>query len=870
MTTRDRSTNRRLATTMSDADSSSSDDDNVPLTSLVNGKSKLKPKPKPTITKQSTSKKPGRMDTRMSTSKKPGRMDTRSSKKDDKKDKKEKAWEKKQQALKKRKTNPALEMLTDPRVPSPIRPGESMPFLPTKPFTAQQKVQYSDVEQRLTENHGRQLQQAELQDSLRLDLTFAVAASTTAVTTASMSAATPTTASMAAATPPPSTATAKSTSRVATTTGRMPSAAAPPPTTATASSTSTAATTTASTSAAAPPPTTATASSTSTAATTTGRMPSAAAESAIAPPTTTATGAAVTSTSTAATSTGSTAAAASATIRSISNRSLLQTIDEGVSKLFCRRWKAALHFRAYQCLRGEPVPSSGIPSASYVECDLFEMVNSLLRGSGSIARFDSSEYPVDAGGMKANKKSWNNLSSALMRACQKQGKFRLTSNGAHGKDQMALYCSHFKFYTANENVKKAEGKYRNHTVNCDKKNNRKAGKNQKKKTSTSRPVKGSEESTCKVKLVIGIDQYNFFLICGVGEETHEWHPPLVEEEMPTRLRTIPKEALTMARLMANNSVRPGSIAGVLEDSHGIKLTRRQVAWTTQMAKLAKDLIGSDNFETNKDSMSDLDRVMAYLRSIDASFVALYHRKGDWDSEMGRKKKRKTKDATARGAPKDILIVESSSQSGEVERNEVGETGERGCNKDVFKYAADTRVVVGATDDQDVLVALVWTTPEGKRFFQAFPEQVSLDGTHKTTNEDWEMITLSVQDMIGKQEVAIRCWAPNNRAWLFRWLFQTAIPSLVGRSACERVRLVITDGDSQECSQMDAAIELMFKHAKRRRCGWHIVDRGWLRMVGSFRGRADLNRKEIDDLVNIIKGWLYSLMKEIETVHEYKV
>ena len=62
--------------------------------------------------------------------------------------------------------------------------------------------------------------------------------------------------------------------------------------------------------------------------------------------------------------------------------------------------------------------------------------------------------------------------------------------------------------------------------------------------------------------------------------------------------------------------------------------------------------------------------------------------------------------------------------------------------------------------------------------------------------------LSIQDMNGKQEVVVRCWAPNNRAWLFRWLFQTAIPSLIGREACGRVRLVITDGDSQECEQMD--------------------------------------------------------------------
>jgi hypothetical protein len=169
--------------------------------------------------------------------------------------------------------------------------------------------------------------------------------------------------------------------------------------------------------------------------------------------------------------------------------------------------------------------------------------------------------------------------SALMRVCQKEGKSRLTSNGAHGKDQMVLCCSHFRFYTGNKNVKKAEGDYRNHSLNCDKKHARKDGKNQRRKTSTSRPVKGSEATTCKVKLVIGIDQYSLFLVCGIGEETHEGHPPLEEEEMPTRLRTVPQEASTMARLMANNSVRPGSIAGVLEDSHGVKLTRRQVART---------------------------------------------------------------------------------------------------------------------------------------------------------------------------------------------------------------------------------------------------------------------------------------------------
>lgn len=94
--------------------------------------------------------------------------------------------------------------------------------------------------------------------------------------------------------------------------------------------------------------------------------------------------------------------------------------------------------------------------------------------------------------------------------------------------------------------------------------------------------------------------------------------------------------------------------------------------------------------------------------------------------------------------------------------------------------------------------------------------------------------------------------------------------MMGREACGWVRLVITDGDSQECEQMDAAIKMVFKGAKRRRCGWHIVDRGWIQKVGSFRGRDDTKRKEIDALVNVIKGWLYSHMKEVETVKEYKL
>lgn len=131
--------------------------------------------------------------------------------------------------------------------------------------------------------------------------------------------------------------------------------------------------------------------------------------------------------------------------------------------------------------------------------------------------------------------------------------------------------------------------------------------------------------------------------------------------------------------------------------------------------------------------------------------------------------------------------------------------------------------------------------------------------HKTTAQEWELLTMTVQDMNGGQETVLRCWAPNNREWFFRWFFQSVVPMLVGRETCEQVRLLICDGDKQECAQIDAALISMYGNAVRRQ------------PFGKQIGSADHpKRTEINNLKGEIKGWLYSLMKEMETLDEYKL
>jgi hypothetical protein len=133
--------------------------------------------------------------------------------------------------------------------------------------------------------------------------------------------------------------------------------------------------------------------------------------------------------------------------------------------------------------------------------------------------------------------------------------------------------------------------------------------------------------------------------------------------------------------------------------------------------------------------------------------------------------------------------------------------------------------VGARHDQDILIACKWVLPDGRRYFQAFPEVVCICGTHETNKE--ALLTLSVKDSAGNVMDVVRCSAQNERSWLFCWLFQEALPVLLGaQTFLQLVKLVMTDGDSQEMTQVDYAIATYFVNAVCSCCGWHLVHQGW--------------------------------------------
>ncbi|KAG7357967.1 hypothetical protein IV203_014554 [Nitzschia inconspicua] len=235
----------------------------------------------------------------------------------------------------------------------------------------------------------------------------------------------------------------------------------------------------------------------------------------------------------------------------------------------------------------------------------------------------------------------------------------------------------------------------------------------------------------------------------IGKSQHEGHLPRNAIDMATRKRIVPAAATDFQKMSANHNIGPGKTAAMVEEEFGLHLTCRQVAQMQQMAKLADDLNNTDELERFKHLDSDTDRVLAYLKKKCATYCALYH-----------------------GADSGQLIW--------TERMDyVGNQGHVQCEVladeevfagDLYEYASHKRKAVSARDDQHVLISLLWAMPIGKRCLQAFPELRFSDAFQKTNQENRPLITFGVKDAKGRVQVVIRAWAPNERTWMFCWLF----------------------------------------------------------------------------------------------------
>ena len=162
------------------------------------------------------------------------------------------------------------------------------------------------------------------------------------------------------------------------------------------------------------------------------------------------------------------------------------------------------------------------------------------------------------------------------------------------------------------------------------------------------------------------------------------------------------------------------------------------------------------------------------------------------------------------------------------------------------------------------MAIAWITKKEKRYFSMFPEVLFVDCVEDTNNEERPLCTITGRDAHGNMFYVLRAFLPNIRSWSFRWIFSYVLPNIYPLEILHRVKLVISDGDQKEYENIDVAMmKDVLKNSIRGRCGWHIVDRGWLSQ--GPKSTHIPNEEFIPYFKQVkfdIQNWIYSWMKPV--------
>ena len=181
--------------------------------------------------------------------------------------------------------------------------------------------------------------------------------------------------------------------------------------------------------------------------------------------------------------------------------------------------------------------------------------------------------------------------------------------------------------------------------------------------------------------------------------------------------------------------------------------------------------------------------------------------------------------------------------------------------DLQSITQESRIKRSISNDSKIFVGVAWVLHQELRYFHLFPEVIHVGATSHSTKQKYYLLTFSVKTSNNNQVVFLRSWIPNQQRQTFRWFFKYVLPNLISKEFFKRTRLIISDGDTQQEAEIVNAIATYIPNALSGGCGWHIVDRGWLRKgpgLNSFPQRIVRNRVKL--VYKQCRIWIYSFMK----------
>ena len=132
----------------------------------------------------------------------------------------------------------------------------------------------------------------------------------------------------------------------------------------------------------------------------------------------------------------------------------------------------------------------------------------------------------------------------------------------------------------------------------------------------------------------------------------------------------------------------------------------------------------------------------------------------------------------------------------------------------------------------MLLAFAWSTVEEQRMANMFPEFIAFDVTSQTNKEKRDLFLAAGLDGNNKTFVPFHCFMPSGSQWVYQWIYDSAIPMLLGKSFTNRNKLALTDGDFCEYVPLEESIRCndYWKNSTHGLCEYHFLFQAWMKDV----------------------------------------
>lgn len=294
------------------------------------------------------------------------------------------------------------------------------------------------------------------------------------------------------------------------------------------------------------------------------------------------------------------------------------------------------------------------------------------------------------------------------------------------------------------------------------------------RTQTIRPIE--KVHVCPFFFYVFANQYCFFIQVR-NEILHKYHSM---EDVSLKRIKLDKHDEEKRLIMSRATKRASSVAMGMSSLCNIPLSRQTVVYNLQ--KKDSFICNGQEDECIQITTNTAEGVRDILMSFGCKVMILRSKNNDVTSEIDLKES-------------DLTMTTDYNDNDDIESWFNNVSVKRSSNNNEHKN----------------LICIAWLNQQQLQVATSFFLNLHIDATHKVCKiSNLQLLTLSTKDNLGYTIVFLRMWVPNQKEWMFRFVFHHVIPKMIGSQYCRQVKAIISDGDIHLTKVIDSAIATTYQ------------------------------------------------------------